>query len=190
MRQLIYEREKKLALQMKHPKYLFLLLTAWIFGVFTQHVIGSFFLFRDPFGSVPQNWGDRLMSVSLSPDETARVLLIEKSSVDRNLKVFIQKRGETAQPIYLSGDLGKPSGSERVVWSSNSSKFILVGRHFDIKPDTAKLSTGENLYLLYDSQKQKLYCHYYDVPRFQCLPLSTSITSSFLDDFRKKNNIL
>jgi hypothetical protein len=87
----------------------------------------------------------------MSPDDKLRVALIEhRLSVDRNFHLRLDGV-ETGQSrvIFRSPDEGRPIGSERIVWSADSSRFLLLGRHF-YQADAARLPTGEQPYLMMD----------------------------------------
>ena len=52
--------------------------------------------------------------------------------------------------LYRSHDEGRPEGTERLIWSKDGTKLLLVGRHFFVKEDLF-LDNGDQLYFLYDS---------------------------------------
>ena len=98
--------------------------------------------------------------VSLSPDDRWRVTLIERRlDVDRNFQLRLEdvKTGKV-RVIFRSPDEGFPVGSERIVWSADGSRFLLLGRHF-YKADATRLSSGEQLYLMMDLQSGKISCN-------------------------------
>ena len=154
--------------------------THWIYfligcciGICIPFLVDQSFAYRDRFGVVNLEWGERITLISVSPNDSVRVLLVERSFIDRNFELRVQKRETAWKTIFKSPDEGKPAGSERIVWSSDSSQFVLIGRHFISKEfsNNFKLQNGEILYLLYDLKENRLYCHWFDVPRFNCLPL-------------------
>lgn len=99
---------------------------------------------------------------SLSPDDSLRVSVVERTGflrIDRNFDVWLEKvTSGQSRIVFRSPDEGKPIGSERVVWSADGSRFLLLGRHFDIT-DRGKLSTGEQAYLMMDVQTGQLWCN-------------------------------
>ena len=50
--------------------------------------------------------------------------------------------------LYHSPDEGTPYGTERLIWSRDGTKLLLVGRHFFVKDDLF-LDNGDQLYFLY-----------------------------------------
>jgi hypothetical protein len=74
---------------------------------------------------------------SLSPDDKFRVIILERRlgllDIDRNFHVRLEdvKTGR-GKVIFRSPDEGRPVGSERIIWSLDSSRFVLLGRHFSV----------------------------------------------------------
>ena len=98
--------------------------------------------------------------VSLSPDDRLRVQLVEVSTwIDRNFQIRLERlpRG-TVETLFRSPDEGRPEGSERIVWSPDSRRFALLGRHFFVREGTPSRG-GESLYLLCDVASGKLWCN-------------------------------
>ena len=98
--------------------------------------------------------------VSLSPNEKLRVRLVELAwRLDRNFELELEDvaSGRT-MVIFRSPDEGLPIGSERVFWSRDSSRLLLVGRHFFVAGDV-RTSTGEALYFLYDVRTGRAWCN-------------------------------
>lgn len=97
---------------------------------------------------------------SLSPDDQWTVHLIERPSfLDRNFKLVLKGDSqEGAATIFRSPDEGRPIGSERIVWSPDSTQFALLGRHF-YTDGKGQLANGETLYLLYDLPSGKSWCN-------------------------------
>lgn len=98
--------------------------------------------------------------VSLSPDGRWRVWLVEVGRfVDRNYELRLEdmQNGEKTT-IFSSPDEGEPIGTERIVWSPDSSRFLLLGRHFWAVPEAA-LPGGEQVYLSYDLQTREVRCN-------------------------------
>ncbi len=97
---------------------------------------------------------------STSPDRRFRVDVVEYDHwIDRNFGLRLHRASEkTITTIFNSPDEGRPIGTERIIWSRDSSRFVLVGRHFNV-PETAKLTNGEVIYLLFDIASGKLRCN-------------------------------
>jgi hypothetical protein len=113
-------------------------------------------------------WRHQVALVSLSPDETWQVRVIDRDPwLDRNFELeLFCRHDDSVSTIFRSPDEGRPIGSERIVWSPDSWKFVLIGRHFTDCPETARLPTGEIAYLLYDLKSNTLRCN----SRQQSLP--------------------
>lgn len=89
---------------------------------------------------------------SLSPDDAYRVRIVERKGRSRAFHLRLQRLKPEGEPETLaawSGDEGRPAGSERVVWSVDGGRVLLLGRHFSVV-DAARLPNGEQMYLLYD----------------------------------------
>jgi hypothetical protein len=96
----------------------------------------------------------------LSPDETTRASLVESTpswTLDRNVSVRLEElaRGGSVT-IFRSPDEGKPPGTERLIWSRDGTKLLLVGRHFFVKEDLF-LDNGDQLYFLHDRTSGKAW---------------------------------
>ena len=101
-----------------------------------------------------QTLDGRVTTMLFSPDESMRAVLVEKRSfIDRNFEIRLEwwgSGGATSRTIIFSSpDEGRPVGTERFLWSRDSGKLLLVGKHF-FTADDARLPTGEYLYFLYD----------------------------------------
>jgi hypothetical protein len=104
---------------------------------------------------------ERVTLVSLSPDDKTRVWLVELPQlIDRNFELRLEsvEKPGTMRTVFRSPDEGRPVGSERVLWSGDGRKFVLLGRHFYTERNAA-LSNGEQLYLLYDLDTTELRCN-------------------------------
>jgi hypothetical protein len=104
---------------------------------------------------------ERLTLTSLSPDERLRVNLVEAPGnfIDRNFDLRLEQvDGRATKTLFRSPDEGRPEGSERIVWAADSSRFVLVGRHFDAG-DAPRLSTAETLYLMCEVATGRLWCN-------------------------------
>jgi hypothetical protein len=97
---------------------------------------------------------------SFSPDDALRVVVVERPGyIDRNFEVRLEDTatGQT-RTVFQSPDEGRPIGSERVVWSADGSRFLLLGRHFFVT-ERGKLSTGEQAYLMMDVRTGQVWCN-------------------------------
>jgi len=94
----------------------------------------------------------------LSPDETMLARLIEISltqSLGRHFKVQIQSKDIFVSPE--EEEAGLP-GTERLIWSKDGTKLLLVGRHFFVKDDLF-LESGDQLFFLYDVLTGRGWCN-------------------------------
>lgn len=101
----------------------------------------------------------------LSPDETKSVVVEDVVllffQLDRNFRVLLQDAGQAdgaSKVVFESPDEGRPVGTERIVWSRDSSKFLLIGRHFLVHEE-CKLSSGEIVYFMMDLRTGKTWCN-------------------------------
>lgn len=97
---------------------------------------------------------------SLSPDDTHRVVVVESPAfIDRNFEVLLEEVGSgQVRTFFRSPDEGRPIGSERVVWSADGSRFLLIGRHFYVT-DVGKLAGGDQAYLMADVRSGQVWCN-------------------------------
>lgn len=97
---------------------------------------------------------------SLSPDDTLRIRLIERGVfIDRNIQVRLEDIDSGRERVaFRSPDEGRPAGSERIIWSADGRRFLLLGRHF-IVPDRSKLPGGEQAYLMMDVRSGQVWCN-------------------------------
>ncbi len=102
---------------------------------------------------------ERTTTSRLSPDETLRASLTERLGVGRNFHIQIEDlvSGKTTT-IFRSPDEGGPYGSERLIWSKDGTKLLLVGRHFFVKEDLF-LDNGDQLYFLYEVATGRFWCN-------------------------------
>jgi hypothetical protein len=95
-----------------------------------------------------------------SPDGTARVELVDRAgplAIDRNFLLYAQSPiGSTETVLFLSPDEGPP-GTERIVWSRDSRRFVVLGKKFFAYGEP--LVGGEQLYLLYDRETGEMWCN-------------------------------
>lgn len=123
---------------------------------------------------------------SLSPDDQWLVTLVERPRfIDRNFELRLKDESSyTETRIFTSPDEGLHVGSERILWSPDSTQFVLLGRHF-ITDGRGALPNGEVLYLLYDLDSGELKCNAHqqsvyepfdlsDIPWFESCPSATS----------------
>jgi hypothetical protein len=99
--------------------------------------------------------------VSLSPDDLTQVILIDSPliALDRNIQVVVEDcRSRSRRTVFVTPDEGKPAGSERGIWSTDSTKFLLLGRHFFVA-DRGQLANGEQAYLLLDLRDGHIRCN-------------------------------
>lgn len=103
--------------------------------------------------------GDQTTLVSLSPDARYRVRLVEiPAFIDRNFELRLEdmESGETLT-IFRSPDEGRPVGSERIVWSADARRFLLLGRRFTRGlrlPSSGDLTA----YIMYDVVTEEMWC--------------------------------
>ena len=99
--------------------------------------------------------------VSLSPNDRYQVQLIESNSfIDRNFELRLEDlENNSWTTLFRSPDVGGPIGSERIIWSRDSSRFVLLGRHFDSTRGVPLLENGEIVYLMYDIPSMRLWCN-------------------------------
>jgi hypothetical protein len=104
--------------------------------------------------------GERMTLSRLSPDETFRASLSERAvGFDRNFQIRIENLVTGARiTVFRSPDEGKPYGSERLIWSKDGTKLLLVGRHFFVKEDLF-LDNGDQLYFLYEVPTGRSWCN-------------------------------
>ena len=98
----------------------------------------------------------------LSPDETIRARLLEgpgSLSLIRNFSIRLEDLArDKVATIFRSPDEGGPPGTERLIWSKDGTKLLLVGRHFFVKEDLF-LDNGDQLYFLHDLPTGKSWCN-------------------------------
>ena len=97
---------------------------------------------------------------SLSPNDQWRVILAERRlDIDRNFVIQLEEvKSGRVRTVFNSPDEGRPVGSERIIWSVDSRRFLVLGRHF-YGSNAARFSTGEQPYLLMDLPTGKAWCN-------------------------------
>lgn len=97
---------------------------------------------------------------SIAPDGRFLAEIVEKTDgrLDRNffVRILDLKTGATTN-IYNSPDEGPP-GTERIVWSADGSRLLLVGNKF-LVDELGRMPDGHQLYLLYDFTTGSLKCN-------------------------------
>jgi hypothetical protein len=113
---------------------------------------------------------------SLSPDERFRVRILDPgiSWIDRNFEVRVERLGDHKETtIFRSPDEDPPPGRERIVWSEDGKRFVIVGRRF-IVGDGARKPDEEVLYLMANVETGQVWCNSNQqtaFPRFTCKDL-------------------
>jgi hypothetical protein len=104
-------------------------------------------------------FGERITVARLSPDETFRASLSERTGTGRLFDVRIENLiTRKTITVFRSPDEGGPYGSERLIWSKDGTKLLLVGRHFFVKEDLF-LDNGDQLYFLYEVPTGRSWCN-------------------------------
>ena len=115
---------------------------------------------------------EKITLQSSSPDGSHRVTLRELPVfLDRNfvLELLDSHTGQSKE-VFRSPDEGLP-GSERIIWSEDGTRFLLLGTNFVTVP-AAALSDGEQLYLMYDLVSGTLRCNASQQDKY--LPFTTN----------------
>ena len=114
-----------------------------------------FFLAFRNFGMAEE----KITLQSLSPDGSYRVTLRELPVfLDRNFALeLVDSHTGQSNLVFRSPDEGLP-GSERIVWSQDSTRFLLLGTNFSALSE-ASLPGGQQLYLMYDTVSGTLRCN-------------------------------
>jgi hypothetical protein len=113
--------------------------------------------------SVAGHFAGSVTTTALSPDDQWRAALVETQPrfIDRNFTVRVGAAAAdplSLEPVFESPDEGMPVGSERFIWSKDAEYLLLVGRHFVVE-GSARLRTGEELYLLHHVPTKRQWCN-------------------------------
>lgn len=101
--------------------------------------------------------------VSQAPDCKHEIVLREVSPawyIDRNFILVVRDldNGQREKEIFRSPDEGRPIGTERFYWSTDSAHVLLSGKHFIAVGSTdMKLEDDADPYLLYRVADGKLW---------------------------------
>ncbi len=97
---------------------------------------------------------------SLSPDERFRVRILDHGlpTIDRNFEVRVERDGKETTIFYSPDQDPSSHGRERIVWSEDGKRFVILGRGFYVR-DPPKSREEEVLYLMYDVDSGKLWCN-------------------------------
>lgn len=97
---------------------------------------------------------------SRSADGKVEVEMLENGvGLDRNFRLRLRDLSTGAKTIiFLSPDEGRPSGTERIIWTRDGGQFLLIGRHLFVNAEAA-MANGDRLYLWYDVKTKRLCCN-------------------------------
>ncbi|HNH82830.1 MAG TPA: hypothetical protein PL157_10700 [Acidobacteriota bacterium] len=116
----------------------------------------------------------------LSPAGHWRAKLVDYKQADHKIEIKLEDttHHQPAKMIYAVDEL--PSfANERILWSKDETKLLVVGRGCSVPNDCSKLATGEGLYLLYDIPTGTTRCNirhsttafnYADVAQYEFVP--------------------
>lgn len=127
------------------------------------------FLYEDWKSRVP----DRVSKASSGKHEIVLRELTGAFRIDRNFILFIRdlEGGGAEKEIFRSPDEGRPIGTERFYWSTDSAYVLLAGNHFYTTGGQGlKLEDGADPYLLYRQDDGMIWCEadqgaYKPIPR-------------------------
>lgn len=100
-------------------------------------------------------------TAATSPDGTLRAEIVDRRLhfIDRNFRLRIVDAKGKATVVFTSPDESpRGIGHDRLLWSSDSRRLLLIGRNFWIRGE-AELKSGESLYLLYDVPSGRVWCN-------------------------------
>ncbi len=112
-------------------------------------------------------------AMRLSPDGQHRILMEDLRlffQIDRNFRLTLEllDHEEKNAVVFRSPDEGSPIGTERFVWSSDSSHVLLLGREFFVR-EGSTLGNGEQLYFMLNLNTGEAWCNNSEqtkLPRF------------------------
>ena len=132
-------------------------------------------------------YGERMTTSRLSPDETLRASLIERPAEDRRFQIRVENlvTGESSI-VFRSPDEGQPYGTERLIWSTDGTKLLLVGRHFFVKEDLF-LNIGDQAFFLHDVPTGRGWCNSEAPVPFPPLKAEMIEGVEFIEPVRLKN---
>ncbi|MCK6472190.1 MAG: hypothetical protein L6R28_10630 [Planctomycetes bacterium] len=143
-------------------------------------------------GSLYAVWEARVPDrVAKAPDGRREIVLRELTGafrIDRNFILYIRdlEGGGAEKEIFRSPDEGRPIGTERFYWPTDSAYVLLAGKHFTrVGSSDMKLEDGVDPYLLYRVDDGKIWLGYLrgageSISREQLLKIN------FVADFRLK----
>ena len=100
-------------------------------------------------------------TAATSPDGALRAEIVDRRLhfSDRNFRLRIVDAKGQAKVVFRSPDESPGgTGQERLLWSSDGRRLLLIGRRFWVRGE-AKLESGESLYLLYDVPSGRVWCN-------------------------------
>lgn len=127
-----------------------------IFAMFTAGVFGLLCV----NGCSSEEPTDSVSLTSRSPDGRYLVEIVElQGRLDRNFVLRLSdNRSGNSTEIFESPDEGCPPGTERIVWSVDGSKLLLMGENF-YSLTAGREEKEEKLYLLYDLSSGEMKCN-------------------------------
>ncbi len=122
---------------------------------------------------------------SVSPDGKYSISIVELDVfLDRNFEIRITDIAlGTTRTVFRSPDEGLPVGTERIVWSLDGERFLLVGRKFYVKEGTADIN-GEDLYLMFDINTNRLWCNARQQNKYPAFAISDVLKKKWPEEIR------
>ena len=108
--------------------------------------------------------GTKTIINSFSPNKQLKIKWIRFPSnldSDRQYHLEVFKWLHIPKTIFRSGNENNLYDTGRIIWSSDSSRFILVGTQFEVWASGKEvfLFTGEYIYLMYEIASDRLLCN-------------------------------
>lgn len=130
---------------------------------------------------------DGLTAQGLSPDDRYRAMLVEKlpgvPKLDRNFAIRLEELASgKISTIFDSPDEGIPIGSERFIWSKDSTYLLLTGRHFWSLTSDIPLRDGSQAYFLYHLPSNAGWCNATQCSTYPRLTRDGLTKAGFADD--------